>query len=62
MQDVPAFLIDTMNNLRSGNMGIRLGTALGYLSGMLMKSFEVADLEVRIERMEKYMKENFSDK
>jgi hypothetical protein len=58
MQDIPVLLIDTIHNLRSGNMGIRLGTAIGYLSGMLLKSFEVAELEIRMEKIEKYIVEN----
>jgi hypothetical protein len=59
MQDIPVLLIDTIHNLRSGYMGIRLGTAIGYLAGMLLKSFEVAELEVQIEKLEKYAEENF---
>ncbi len=61
MQDVPAFLIDTIQNLRNGIISVRLATALGYLSHMLMQSFEIADLEKRIETMEGFLNVNGLD-
>lgn len=61
MQDVPAFLIDTIQNLRNGSISVRLGTALGYLSNMLIHSFEAAELESRIEKLESFMKDNGFD-
>jgi hypothetical protein len=60
-RDVPPLLVDTIRHLRSGEIDVRLGTAIGYLSNVLLKSYEVADLEVRIIKMEKYMNENFPD-
>ncbi len=41
-------------------MDVRLGTAIGYLSNVLLKSYEVADLEGRIEKVEKYMHMHFN--
>ena len=60
-RDVPPLLVDTIQHLRNAEIDIRLGTAIGYLSNVLLKAYEVADLEVRIIKMEKYMEENFKE-
>ncbi len=60
-RDVPPLLVDTIQHLRKAEIDIRLGTAIGYLSNVLLKAYEVADLEVRIVKMEKYMEENFKE-
>ena len=52
LKDVPGLLIDTINNVRSGEMEIRIANCLGYLSGHLIKAFEQSDLEKRIEDLE----------
>ena len=59
MQDIPAFLVTTIKRMDAGEIEIRLGTAIGYLSNVLMKSYELTDLEPRIEKVENYIKENF---
>ncbi len=58
MQDIPHMLVDTLGYLRRGEMDIRLGTAIGYITNILMKSYELADLEPRIEKIEKYIAGN----
>jgi hypothetical protein len=58
-RDVPPVLVDTLYRLRRGEMDIRLGTAIGYIANVLLKAYEVADLEVRIEKLEQYAEENF---
>jgi hypothetical protein len=58
-RDVPPVLVDTLCRLRRGEMDIRLGTAIGYISNVLLKAYEVADLEVRVEKLEQYAEENF---
>jgi hypothetical protein len=60
-RDVPPLLVDTIQRLRCGEIDIRLGTAIGYLSNVLLKSYEVSDLEGRIEKMENFVDENFKE-
>ncbi len=59
-RDIPLLLSDTIYHLRHGKMDVRLGTAIGYVSNILLRSFEVADLEVRIEKIEDYMHKHFN--
>jgi len=56
-RDIPPLLVDTIQHLRSGEIDVRLGTAVGYLSNILLKSYEVADIEGRMERIEKFIDE-----
>lgn len=58
MRDIPPMLVDTLQHLRRGAIDVRLGTAIGYLSNVLMKSYELTDLERRVENVENYIKEN----
>ncbi len=58
MRDIPAFLVCTIDRMNSGAIDVRLGTAIGYLSNVLMKSYELSDLERRVENVENYIKEN----
>lgn len=60
-RDIPPLLVDTIQHMRSGEIDVRLGTAIGYLSNILLKSYEVAGLESRIEKMEKFIKTNFKE-
>ena len=59
-RDIPLLLADTIYNLRRGKMDVRLGTAIGYVSNILLRSFETADLEVRIEKIEDFMHKHFN--
>jgi hypothetical protein len=56
-RDIPPLLVDTIQHLRSGEIDVRLGTAVGYLSNILLKSYEVADIENRMEKIEKFIDE-----
>ncbi len=56
-RDVPPLLLDTIQHLRRGEIDVRLGTALCYLSNVLLKSYE-PELEARIVKMENFLKEN----
>jgi hypothetical protein len=58
MSDIPPMLVDTIQHLRKGAIDVRLGTAIGYLSNVLMKSYEITDLEQRVEKVENYIKGN----
>lgn len=52
LKDVPGLLIDTISKARSGELEIRICNCIGYLSGHLIRSFELSDLEKRIELLE----------
>jgi hypothetical protein len=58
-RDIPPMLVDTLLHLRKGEMDIRLGTAIGYISNILMRSYELADIENRMEKIEKFIDEKF---
>lgn len=56
-RDIPPLLVDTIQHLRKGEIDVRLGTVVGYLSNILLKSYEVADIENRMEKIEKFIDE-----
>jgi len=57
--DLPPFLIDTIRNVRSGVMNSRVGSVIGYLTGMLLRSYEVTDMNERIEKIERLISGSF---
>jgi hypothetical protein len=60
-RDLPLLLSDTYGHMNSGAIDVRLGTAICYLTNILLKAYE-PELEARIEKMEKFVEENFNDK
>ena len=50
--DVKRMLGETMADIRAGRMDPKLGSTLGYLGTALLRAFEVAELEQRLERLE----------
>jgi hypothetical protein len=56
--DIPPLLIDTIGRLRQGTMHVRVAAALGYLSHILLRSYEIADLEPRVKALEAKAKDN----
>src|ERR1039457_5004744 len=50
--DVKRMLAETMADIRAGKMDPKLGSTLGYLGMSLLRAFEVADFEQRLERLE----------
>ena len=50
--DVKRMMAETMAEVRAGKMDPKLGTTIGYLGMALLRAFEVADLEERLEKME----------
>jgi general stress protein YciG len=50
--DVKRMLAETMADIRGGRMDPKLGSTLGYLGMGLLRAFEVADFEQRLERLE----------
>jgi len=45
-------MAETMAEVRAGKMDPKLGSTIGYLGMALLRAFEVADLEERLEKME----------
>ena len=54
-KDLPPFLIDTIRGVRGGVIDSRIGSVIGYLSSILLRSYEVSNLEERIEHLEQTM-------
>ena len=52
IDDVPEFLMDTIRQLRQGFIGGRIAVSLGYLSGKLMRSFEINEVNHRLRKLE----------
>lgn len=55
--DVPAFLVAVIDELRAGQVDIKTANTLGYLAGVLIKAYETAEMEARIEQIEKVVLE-----
>jgi hypothetical protein len=51
--DVKRMLAEIMAEIRTGKMDPKLGSTLGYLGTALLRAFEVADFEQRLERVER---------
>lgn len=51
--DVVILLEDTINKVRSGELDLRTANCIGYLSGHITKALEMADIEKRIEIIER---------
>lgn len=56
-KDVVSLLTDTINRVRSGELDTRVANCLGVLSGHLLKAFEIAELENRMESIERIILE-----
>lgn len=52
-KDVKQMLAETMADIRAGRMDPKLGSTLGYLGLALLRAFEVAQFEERLEQLEK---------
>ena len=52
VKNVVALLGVTINQVRRGQIDPRVSNAVGYLSGMLLKAFEIGSLEDRISALE----------
>ena len=48
-QDAIMLIADTINRVRAGEMDIRTANCLGFLSDKLLKAFEVAKLNDKVE-------------
>lgn len=52
-EDVINLLAKTINEVRAGEIDLKVANCIGYLSGHLIKAFEAADLDKRVELIEK---------
>ncbi|MBU4210694.1 hypothetical protein KKC08_05100 [Patescibacteria group bacterium] len=52
VEDVTKLLVDTINEVRDGRLDCRVANTIGFLTGMVLKSFEVSVLEKRIDKIE----------
>ena len=50
--DVKRMLAETMADIRAGRIDPKLGSTLGYVGMSLLRAFELADFEQRLERLE----------
>ena len=50
--DVKRMLAEAMADIRAGRMDPKLASTLGYLGMSLLRAFEVAEFEQRLERLE----------
>jgi hypothetical protein len=55
-QDVSAFLAETINQVRRGQVSPKIASTVGYLSSLLMKTLEMSDIEERLARVEQALK------
>lgn len=51
--EVVVLLEDTINMVRSGEIDLKVANTLGFLSGHLIKAIEIADLDGRVETIER---------
>lgn len=51
--DVVSLLEDTINRVRSGEMDLKVANCIGYLSGHITKALEIAELEKRLDAVER---------
>lgn len=51
-QDVIPFLISVINEVRTGKLDNKTANALGYVGGMLIKAYEMTEMEERLEKIE----------
>lgn len=56
-KSVVSLLSQTINEVRQGEIDLRVANCIGYLSGHLIKALEVSDLEKRVDEIEKIIKE-----
>ena len=55
-KDVSAFLAETINQVRKGQLSPKIASTVGYLTGLLIKALETSDIEERLARVEQALK------
>jgi hypothetical protein len=54
-KDAITLLAHTINSVRSGEMDIKTANCLGFLTDKLLKAYEVAELNDKVEIMERFL-------
>lgn len=57
-KDTINLLTTTINEVRKGSIELKIANCVGYLSGHLIKAFEITDLEDRVSKIEKTINKN----
>ncbi len=55
-KSVVGLLAQVINEVREGKIDLKVANCIGYLSGHLIKAMEIAELEERVENIEKTLK------
>jgi hypothetical protein len=58
-KDAVLLLADTISRVRAGTMDAKIATTLGYLSGHLIKAFEISEMEDRFDKLEQVVEDRF---
>jgi len=61
-KEVSAFLSDSINQLRRGQLDPRVATGLGYLTNILLRALEQGPLEERMAKIEAALAQNATSK
>ncbi len=59
-KSVVELLTTTINEVRSGDLDVRIANCIGYLAGHLLKAIEQADVSTRLEIIERVILERKS--
>lgn len=51
-KDIMALLTDTINQVRCGGLDCKIANSIGYLAGVAVKTYELSELEERLDRIE----------
>ena len=52
VKDVVSLISTTISEVRAGSIEIRVANCIGYLSGHLIKAFDIANIEERVTKIE----------
>lgn len=56
-RDIVLLLEDAINKVRAGEIDLKVANCIGYLAGHLIKAFEVAELQNRVDTIERLVLE-----
>jgi len=56
-RDIVLLLESTINKVRAGEMDLKVANCIGFLCGHLIRAFETADLQTKIETIERLILE-----
>jgi hypothetical protein len=59
-KDAIVLLEETINGVRVGNLDVKIANCLGFLTDKLLKAYEVAELNDKVEIMERFLEKRKS--